>query len=106
MAPQAQGPSMMGTFGSSMAGSMAGNMLANTMFGGRGGETAPAPAAPVAGGQPMMAPPPTCQLETHQFLQCMTQSGENMEQCRMMYDSFKLCQAYAAQQQQQAPQYQ
>ena len=102
----AQGPSMMGTFGSSMAGSMAGSMLGNAMFGGRGGEAAPqavAPPPPAYGGQPAMPSPPVCTLETHTFLQCMTQSGENMEQCKHLYDSFKMCQAQAAYQMQQQP---
>jgi hypothetical protein len=97
-------PSMMGTFGSSMAGSMAGSMIGNAMFGGRGGGEAPQAAAPQAAGQPQLSAP-VCQFETHQFLQCMTQTGENMEQCRNMYDMFKHCQAQASYQQQQ-PQYQ
>ena len=81
---------MMGTFGSSMAGSVAGNMIANTMFGG-GGE-APAPAAPApAGYAPPAAAGPVCFFESRQFLECMTQAGEDINYCRQYYDAFKMC---------------
>ena len=102
MAP-AQGPSMMGTFGSSMAGSMAGSMLGNTLFGGRGGEAAP----PAQGTMPVQAPPqsmPACSFETTQFLQCMTQSADNLDYCKQVFDQFKLCQVNASMQQQQVQQ--
>ena len=76
---------MMGMMGSSMAGSMAGSVIghgiSNAMF---GGGSAPAPAAveggvPPAGGIPAA---PACQFETSQFLQCMSQTADNMDYCR------------------------
>jgi len=95
-APPAQsaGPGLMGTLGSSMAGSMAGSMIGNAMFSGRsGGEQAPAQVAAPAGG---MAPAaPLCQFETQQFLQCMTNTYEDMSQCRQFYDAFKQCNVQA-----------
>ena len=96
-----QGPSMMGMMGSSMAGSMAGSMLGNAiMGGGRGGE-APAAAAPAAPGGMPNAP---CQLESQAFLQCMSATNDNMDYCKQMFDTYKLCQmqsSMAAPQQQQ-----
>ena len=78
----------MGTMASSMAGSMAGNMLANSLMGGRGGE-APAAAPEIA------APPvgPTCQFESRQFLECMTNTWDNLDQCKPFFDAFKQCNA-------------
>ena len=84
---------MMGMMGSSMAGSMAGSVLghgiSNAMFGGGGQQAAPA----VEGGQPMPAMPaaPVCQFETSQFLQCMSQTADNMDYCRSVFDQFKMC---------------
>ena len=91
MPPPQQGSGLMGAFGSSMAGSMAGNMLANTMMGGRGES---APAAPPA----QVAPPtaPVCTFETGQFLQCMTNTRDDLNQCQGFYDAFKPCQQSAA----------
>lgn len=96
--PAAQGPSLMGTMGSSMAGSMAGSMLGNYMMSGNRGE-----AAPVAAGAPPAgyAPSAPCQLETQSFLQCMSATGDNMEYCKQMFDTFKLCQVQASMPQQQ-----
>ena len=87
---------MMGTMASSMAGSMAGSVIghgiANTMFSGSGGGHAPA----VEGSAPQpMAQMPACQFETQQFLQCMTQTADNMDYCRGVFDNFKLCQTQA-----------
>ena len=91
---------MMGTFGSSMAGSMAGSMIGNAMMGGMGGrgEAPAAAAAPVAPGGMPNAP---CQLETQSFLQCMSATGDNMEYCKQMFDTFKLCQLQSTMPQQQ-----
>ena len=94
---------MMGMMGSSMAGSMAGSVIghgiSNAMF---GGNRAEAP-APVAGAPPAAMPaPPMCQFETQQFLQCMSQTADNMDYCRQVFDQFKLCQASAAMQMQPA----
>lgn len=95
---------MMGTMGASMAGSMAGSMLGNALMGGmgRGGE-APAPAQEGYASQPMYAQPQAaaCNFETRSFLECMAQSNDNMDACRHIYDSFKLCQIQAVAQQQQ-----
>jgi hypothetical protein len=88
----------MGMMGSSMAGSMAGSMIGNAMMGGRGGGEAPAAAAPMAPGGMPSAP---CQLETQSFLQCMSATGDNMEYCKQMFDTFKLCQLQASMPQQQ-----
>ena len=87
-AAQSQGPGLMGTMASSMAGSMAGNMLANSLMGGRGGE-APAAAPEIA------APPvgPACQFESRQFLECMTNTWDNLDQCKPFFDAFKQCNA-------------
>ena len=99
--PQYQAPSMMGTMASSMAGSMAGSVIghgvSNAMFG--HGNSAQ-PAAPVAGTPPPAMPAP-CQFETQQFLQCMSQTADNMDYCRGIFDQFKLCNAQAAMQMQQ-----
>jgi len=87
---------MMGTFGSSMAGSVAGSMIGNAISGSmRGGE---APAAVAPAGQPAAAPP-ACAFETQQFLACMAQTGEDMNQCQRIYDQFKMCQTSGMQQQ-------
>ena len=86
----------MGTFGSSMAGSVAGSMLGNAISGSMsGGGHAPAPqvAAPAA---PAGAAPQVCTFESRQFLECMTNTGEQLEQCRGFYDAFKMCQQQAA----------
>ena len=52
------------------------------------------PAAPAYGQAPAG---PVCAFESRNFLECMTATGENMEQCRMYYDAFKMCSAQAAQ---------
>lgn len=104
MQQQAAAPSMMGTFGSSMAGSMAGSMIGNAVMGGmRGGGEAPVAAAPAAPGVMPSAP---CQLETQSFLQCMSATSDNMEYCKQMFDTFKLCQMQASMAGQQQQQYQ
>jgi len=92
----AQGPSMMGTFGSSMAGSMAGSMIGNSLFGSGGGGAAPqaAPDAAAPAATYGAAPAPMqemCQFESTQFLSCMAQTGDNLDFCRGVFDSFKLC---------------
>mmetsp|Transcript_70169 Transcript_70169/g.210872 ORF Transcript_70169/g.210872 Transcript_70169/m.210872 type:complete len:140 (+) Transcript_70169:269-688(+) len=96
MPAPAAGPSMMGTFGSSMAGSVAGSMLGNaissSMSGGRSEAPAVQPAAPAAPAAPATA---MCTFESRQFLECMTNTGEQLEQCRGFYDAFKMCQAQA-----------
>jgi len=88
-------------FGSSMAGSLAGQAIGNTMFGGSSQQAAaPAPAEQAAPGyapQQQMAAP-VCSFESRQFLECMTATGENMDQCRQYFDAFKMCQQYSAQQ--------
>ena len=93
---------MMGMMGSSMAGSMAGSVIghgiSNAMFGGNNqGQPAPVAGAPPAA----MPAAPVCQFETQQFLQCMSQSAENMDYCKGVFDQFKLCQGQAAMQMQQ-----
>lgn len=99
---------MMGTFGSSMAGSVAGSVIghgvSNAMFGGRSSEAPAQVAAPTPGGVP---PAPVCAFETSQFLQCMSQTQDNMDYCRNIFDQFKMCQAQASMQQpqMQQPQY-
>ena len=86
---------MMGTFGSSMAGSVAGSMLGNAISGSMSSGSQPAAPAmaapPQIGGQPAM-----CTFESQQFLMCMTNTGEQLEQCRGFYDAFKMCQQQAA----------
>ena len=82
--------------GSSMAGSMAGSMLGNAisgqMSGGGGGQpAAQAPAAPA-----QAAPASVCTFESRQFLECMTNTREDFDQCRGFYDAFKMCQSQAA----------
>ena len=87
---------MMGTFGSSMAGSMAGSMLGNALMGGGRSE------APAAVGQSPQAPGvagPVCTFESQQFLQCMTNTYDDLSQCQAFYDAFKQCNAQAALQQ-------
>jgi hypothetical protein len=102
---QPQAPSMMATMGSSMAGSMAGSVIghgiANSMFGGSGHSQ---PAAVEGQAPPQMAPQPAmCQFETQQFLQCMTQTADNMDYCRQVFDQFKMCNMNAQAQMQQQP---
>merc|ERR1719198_1988970 len=84
---------MMGTMASSMAGSVAGSVIGhgigNAMFGGGGGGHAPAPVADGAAPQAMPTMSP-CTFETQQFLQCMSQTSDNMDYCRSMYDNFKI----------------
>jgi len=94
---------MMGIMGSSMAGSLAGQAVGNMMFGGGGGSSQAAPPAQAAApaGQPMQAAAPACAYETRQFLECMSATGENMEQCRQFYDTFKLCSSQSQMQYQQ-----
>eukprot|EP00327_Prymnesium_parvum_P049023 CAMPEP_0205890400 /NCGR_PEP_ID=MMETSP1083-20121108/21507_1 /ASSEMBLY_ACC=CAM_ASM_000430 /TAXON_ID=97485 /ORGANISM="Prymnesium parvum, Strain Texoma1" /LENGTH=187 /DNA_ID=CAMNT_0053254617 /DNA_START=368 /DNA_END=933 /DNA_ORIENTATION=- len=92
--PPSTGPSLMGTFGSSMAGSVAGSMLGNAMssgFGGGRSEAAPE-ATPVVSSQGNAQ---MCTFESRQFLECMTNTGENLDQCRGFYDAFKMCQSQA-----------
>ena len=94
-APAAQGPGLMGMMGSSMAGSMAGSMLGNALMGGRS-------EAPAAVQQPPQAPGiagPVCTFESQQFLQCMTNTYDDLSQCQAFYDAFKQCNAQAALQQ-------
>jgi hypothetical protein len=81
---------MMGTLASSAAGSMAGSMIGNSLFGGRGGE-----AAPASGSAPAAPPPsnPACDFENKQFLQCMSNTRENFEQCSAFFDMYKQCNA-------------
>lgn len=87
-------------FGSSMAGSLAGQAIGNTMFGGSSAPAAEAaaPAAPQQGYAPQQMAAPVCSFESRQFLECMTASGEQMDQCRQYFDAFKMCQQYSAQQ--------
>ena len=93
MPPAAGGPSMMGTFGSSMAGSVAGSMLGNAISGSiSGGGHAPAPQVAAPAG----AAPQVCTRESRQFLECMTNTGEQIDQCRGFYDAFKMCQQQAS----------
>merc|ERR1719231_498672 len=98
-------PSMMGNFASSMAGSMAGNMMANAMFGGRSSE------APVAAEQPAAAAPSymqaqpaqACQFENQQFMQCMSMTADNMDECKHLFEAFKHCSMQASRQQRALP---
>lgn len=93
---------MMGTFGSSMAGSMAGSMIGNAMFGG-GSSQAAAP-APQPTGQYMPPQAPACTFESQQFLACMNQTYDNIDQCKSIFDQFKMCSMHAQMQMQQQPQ--
>ena len=86
----------MGTFGSSMAGSMAGSMIGHTLFGGSRSE---APAEVAQGSAPASSGP-VCTLESNQFLQCMSNTHDDMNQCQAFFDLFKQCNAAAAYQQQ------
>ena len=97
MAAPAAGPSMMGTFGSSMAGSVAGSMLGNAISGSMSGGSAPAAVAAPAGQAP--AAPAMCSFETQQFLACMAQTQDDMNQCARIFDQFKMCQVSSMQQQ-------
>jgi len=91
-----QGPSMMGMMGSSMAGSMAGSMIGNAVSNSWGSSAPAAGQAPApAGTAPMMPAGPTCSFETQQFVQCMSQTADNMDYCRGVFDQFKLCQTQA-----------
>mmetsp|Transcript_24477 Transcript_24477/g.68611 ORF Transcript_24477/g.68611 Transcript_24477/m.68611 type:complete len:148 (-) Transcript_24477:723-1166(-) len=90
--PQAAGPGLMGTFASSAAGSMAGSMIGNSLFGGRGGE-APQQTAPQSAPAVASSAGPACDFESKQFLQCMSNTQENFEQCTAFFDMFKQCNA-------------
>lgn len=88
-------------FGSSMAGSLAGQAIGHTMFGGSSQQAA-APAAPAEQGYaPQQMAAPVCAFESRQFLECMTQTGENMDMCRQYFDAFKMCSQYNSQAQYQ-----
>jgi hypothetical protein len=91
----------MGIMGSSMVGSVAGQAVGNMMFGGKGESAPPAQAAAPAPGQYAAPAAPACSFESQQFLACMSQTGENMDQCRQFYDMFKLCSSQAQMQQYQ-----
>ena len=41
------------------------------------------------------APPvgPACQFESRQFLECMTNTWDNLDQCKPFFDAFKQCNA-------------
>lgn len=83
----------------SMGGSMAGSMLGNALMGG-GSSSAPAPtpvAAPAPGGYG--APSgggPVCMFETRQFLECMSNTADDMSECAPFYDAFKQCNSQVA----------
>ena len=85
-----------------MAGSVVGHGISNAMFGGNNQQAA----APVAGAAPAagLPPPAPCMFETQQFLQCMTQTGDQMDYCKGVFDQFKMCQVSAAQPMQQQQQ--
>lgn len=90
---------LMGTMGASMAGSVAGSMLGNAISNSMsGGSSAPVGQPQVAQGSPMpmQAARPLCSFESRQFLQCMTNANDDLEQCRGFYDAFKMCQSQAA----------
>lgn len=81
--------------GSSMAGSMAGSMIGNAVSNSWGSSAPAAGQAPApAGTAPMMPAGPTCSFETQQFVQCMSQTADNMDYCRGVFDQFK-CADYA-----------
>ena len=46
---------------------------------------------------------PVCQFETQQFLQCMTQTADNMDYCRQVLSQVKMCNMNAQAQMQQQP---
>jgi len=84
---------------SSMAGSMAGSMLGNALMGsGRSSEPAPAQvAAPAPGGYGgVPSGGPVCMFETRQFLECMSNTADDMSQCSQFYDAFKQCNSQVA----------
>lgn len=97
MQQPSQGPGMMGIMGSSMAGSLAGQAVGSYMFGGGSSQQAAPPAQAAPQGQ-MMPQAPMCSLESQQFLQCMSSTGDNMDQCRQFYDMYKLCSSQVPQQ--------
>jgi len=90
---------MMGMMGSSMVGSVAGSVvghgISNAMFGGGNSQ----PAAPAVAGAPPAPTPAPCQFESMQFLQCMSQTADNLDYCRGVFDQYKLCSTQAMQQQ-------
>jgi len=86
----------MGTMGASMAGSMAGSMIGNTLFGGGSRSEAPAAVESSApqgqmGGAPQGGP--VCHFESQQFLQCMSETQDDLTQCTHLFDAFKHCNA-------------
>merc|ERR1719198_247539 len=99
-AQQGAAPSMMGNFASSMAGSVAGNMIANSLFGGRSSEPAPVAEQPAAAAPSYMQAQPAqaCQFENQQFMQCMSMTADNMEECKHLFEAFKHCSMQASRQ--------
>jgi len=91
----------MGTMATSMAGSMAGSMIGNSMSNMMSGsssqpEPVPAPAqqpqawtqAPQSGQAPSID---ACQMQHKEFMMCMSSTGDNLDECRHLFDAFKSC---------------
>ena len=90
-----------------MAGSVAGSMIGNSLSSGGGlfggsSEPAAAPAAPTAAAAPVQpawtqSPQPSgtqqqvCAFEHRNFMQCMSNTGDNLDECRSLYDAYKSC---------------
>jgi hypothetical protein len=85
---------------------MAGSMLGNAMSGGGGmfgggtaSEASPAQAA-AAPTQPMPAAQSPCVFENRQFLECMSNTGDNLEQCQGFFEAYSQCNRTASMQMQ------
>ena len=105
MQPASQGMGMMGTMATSMAGSMAGSMMGNAMSGMMSGSsTAPAEQPPQAPQAPQVPQAWTqapqygaahavdpCQLQHKEFMMYMSSTGDNLDQCRHLFDAYKSC---------------
>ena len=75
---------------------MAGSMIGNALFSG-GGSAADA-ATPQVEAAPPAAPQlagAACTFETRQFLQCMSNTQDDLNDCAAFYDAFKQCNLHA-----------
>ena len=68
-----------------------------------GGSAEPAAAAPAQAAAPVQpapwtqspqpggAAPQVCAFEHRNFMQCMSNTGDNLDECRSLYDAYKSC---------------